>query len=161
MKKSKRSKFKEMLRIRIRWKFKKSSCIKIWGGEGLSNCPLVLLVLFCEYTTDAREQDDKDLFLGQLWTKDERWYFFILFSSLRTLRRNNFFFCYHKIDNCWISSQVMADMKKVYGDLIIINLYMSSFLRSIAQVYTELFSHFISWTNWVNLWKIAEFHVNL
>ena len=27
------------------------------------------------------------------------------------------------MDNCWISSQVMADMKKVYDDLIIINLY--------------------------------------
>ena len=27
------------------------------------------------------------------------------------------------MDNCWISCQVMADMKKVYNDLIIINLY--------------------------------------
>ena len=27
------------------------------------------------------------------------------------------------IDNCWISCQVMADMEKVYNDLIIINLY--------------------------------------
>ena len=27
------------------------------------------------------------------------------------------------MDNCWISCQVMADMKKVYADLIIINLY--------------------------------------
>ena len=27
------------------------------------------------------------------------------------------------IDNCWISCQVMADIKKVYEDLIIINLY--------------------------------------
>ena len=27
------------------------------------------------------------------------------------------------MDNCWISCQVMADMKKVYDDLIIINLY--------------------------------------
>ena len=27
------------------------------------------------------------------------------------------------MDSCWISCQVMADMKKVYDDLIIINLY--------------------------------------
>ena len=27
------------------------------------------------------------------------------------------------LDNCWISCQVVADMKKVYDDLIIINLY--------------------------------------
>jgi hypothetical protein len=27
------------------------------------------------------------------------------------------------MDNCWILCQVMADMKKVYDDLIIINLY--------------------------------------
>ena len=27
------------------------------------------------------------------------------------------------MDNCWISCQVMADMKKVYNNLIIINLY--------------------------------------
>ena len=27
------------------------------------------------------------------------------------------------MDNCWISCQVMADMKKVYDDVIIINLY--------------------------------------
>ena len=27
------------------------------------------------------------------------------------------------MDNCWLSCQVMADMKKVYDDLIIINLY--------------------------------------
>ena len=27
------------------------------------------------------------------------------------------------VDNCWISCQVMADMKQVYDDLIIINLY--------------------------------------
>ena len=27
------------------------------------------------------------------------------------------------MDNCWISCQVMADMNKVYDDLIIINLY--------------------------------------
>ena len=26
------------------------------------------------------------------------------------------------MDNCWISCQVMADMKRVYNDLIIINL---------------------------------------
>ena len=28
------------------------------------------------------------------------------------------------LDNCWISCQVMADMKKVYDDLTIINLYL-------------------------------------
>ena len=27
------------------------------------------------------------------------------------------------MDNCWISCQILADMKKVYDDLIIINLY--------------------------------------
>jgi hypothetical protein len=31
------------------------------------------------------------------------------------------------MDNCWISCQVMADMKKVYDDLMIINLYISPF----------------------------------
>ena len=31
------------------------------------------------------------------------------------------------MDNCWISCQVMADMKKVYDDLIIINLYATMF----------------------------------
>ena len=33
------------------------------------------------------------------------------------------------MDNCWISYQVMADMRKVYDDLIIINLYQSRVLR--------------------------------
>ena len=28
------------------------------------------------------------------------------------------------MDNCWISCQVMVDMEKFYGDLIIINLYL-------------------------------------
>ena len=28
------------------------------------------------------------------------------------------------MDNCWISCQVVADMKKVYNDLIIIDLYL-------------------------------------
>ena len=28
------------------------------------------------------------------------------------------------MDNCWLSCQVMADMKKVYDDLIVINLYL-------------------------------------
>ena len=27
------------------------------------------------------------------------------------------------MDNCWISCQVKADMRKVYDDIIIINLY--------------------------------------
>ena len=27
------------------------------------------------------------------------------------------------MDNCWLSCEVMADMKKVYDDLIIITLY--------------------------------------
>ena len=30
------------------------------------------------------------------------------------------------MDDCWISCQIMADMKKVYDDLIIINLYLST-----------------------------------
>ena len=30
------------------------------------------------------------------------------------------------MNNCWTSCQVMADMKKVYDDLIIINLYTAS-----------------------------------
>ena len=28
------------------------------------------------------------------------------------------------MDNCWLSCQVMADMKKVYDNLIIVNLYL-------------------------------------
>ena len=32
------------------------------------------------------------------------------------------------MDNCWISCQVMADMKKVCDDLIIINLYLCDFM---------------------------------
>ena len=31
------------------------------------------------------------------------------------------------MDNCWILCQVMADMKKVYDDLIIISLYLLLF----------------------------------
>ena len=31
------------------------------------------------------------------------------------------------MDNCWISCQVMDDMKKVYDGLIIINLYQLSY----------------------------------
>ena len=30
------------------------------------------------------------------------------------------------MDNCWISCQVMADLKIIYDDLIIINLYLAS-----------------------------------
>ena len=33
------------------------------------------------------------------------------------------------MDNCWISCEVMANMKKVWDDLIIINLYISSVIR--------------------------------
>ena len=38
------------------------------------------------------------------------------------------------MDNCWISCQVMADMKKVYDDLIIINLYESPFVALLLAV---------------------------
>ena len=37
------------------------------------------------------------------------------------------------MDNCWISCQVMADMKKVYVDLMIINLYIYCLERSEDQ----------------------------
>ena len=40
------------------------------------------------------------------------------------------------MDNCWISGQVIADMKKVYNDLIIINLYVSQ--RAIVS-YCQLY----------------------
>ena len=38
------------------------------------------------------------------------------------------------MDNCWISCHVMADMKKVYNDLIIINLYESPFVALLLAV---------------------------
>ena len=34
------------------------------------------------------------------------------------------------MDGCWISRQVMADMKKVYDDLTIINLYIRATYNS-------------------------------
>ena len=40
------------------------------------------------------------------------------------------------MDNCWISCKVMADMKKVYDDLIIINLYKIYFM-SIGKSFNE------------------------
>ena len=56
------------------------------------------------------------------------------------------------MDNCWISIQVLADMKKVYNDLIIINLYdgkspvlwyHDTFWQYSAQLYQ---SNGFSWT---------------
>ena len=40
------------------------------------------------------------------------------------------------MDNCWISCQVMADKKKVYDDLIIINLYQAVSSKS-ASISTQ------------------------
>ena len=42
------------------------------------------------------------------------------------------------MDNCWISCQVMADMKKVYNDLIVINLW-----------------HGVHWTPWILRLRVA------
>ena len=56
------------------------------------------------------------------------------------------------MDNCWISFQVMADMKKVYDDLIIINLQFHFFLQlgfSNFHVYHNTCS------KWLNLWKLG------
>ena len=41
------------------------------------------------------------------------------------------------MDNCWISCQVMADMKKVYDDLIIINLYTFTLLLKMVEQETQ------------------------
>ena len=40
------------------------------------------------------------------------------------------------MDNCWITCQVMADMKKVYNDLIIINLYVYSIQHILLRTIT-------------------------
>ena len=63
------------------------------------------------------------------------------------------------MDNCWISCQVMADMKKVYDHLIIINLKIENkfinqkpFLKkSWTLLLTRSFTHFFCW---IYLWLI-------
>ena len=74
------------------------------------------------------------------------------------------------MDNCWISCQVMADMEKIYDDLIIINLYlMILFDKSMLHQSTENYFgswawfgfiqlHVLSWTGnlhhiWLTYWK--------
>ena len=44
------------------------------------------------------------------------------------------------MDNCWISCQVMADMKKVYDDIIIINLYRWNFSTTYPIFFPNLLS---------------------
>ena len=45
------------------------------------------------------------------------------------------------MDNCWISCQVKADMKKSYHDLIIINLYLIFLLWNSFQIQTHAAAH--------------------
>ena len=54
------------------------------------------------------------------------------------------------MDNCWISCQVMADMKKAYNNLIIINLY-ARFISSLRdQKSTKFEKRSISWKfHWI------------
>ena len=44
------------------------------------------------------------------------------------------------MDNCWISCQVMADMKKVYDNLIIINLYNIKYWQSMIRTHNIVHS---------------------
>ena len=44
------------------------------------------------------------------------------------------------MDNCWISCQVMADMKKVYDNLIIVNLYVMGRWQKGSKL-----KHIITW----------------
>ena len=61
------------------------------------------------------------------------------------------------MDNCWISCQVMADLKKVYDDLIIINLYQcrfsnqSSFLYTYSKEHVKINRLFILFMHWLIL----------
>ena len=75
------------------------------------------------------------------------------------------------MDNCLISCQVMADMKKVYDDLIIVNLYLFTefksktwnvyfpfyifgFLKSVFLKYVEFSDSYIVYIHTYS-WKIA------
>ena len=58
---------------------------------------------------------------------------FCQFISLTNLVNSGKF-----MDNCWISCQVMSDMKKVYDDLIIINLYRLMVFLSARRLATPL-----------------------
>ena len=72
-------------------------------------------------------------------------------------------------DNFWMSYQVMANMEKFYGDLIIINLYQSNYMSfSLFQVPKKDHPHHLSQsptktcplqTNWplgVQIWKRGQ-----
>ena len=63
------------------------------------------------------------------------------------------------MDNCWISCQVMADMKKVYDDLTIINLYYLSKQFLIQRAHYIVYSK-IQWLRNCS-WFESEPHVCL
>ena len=75
------------------------------------------------------------------------------------------------MDNCWISCQIMADMKNVYDDLIIVNLYvlisycMYVFLTQVTSLFLSfayrlismrsLQTFFISAITWHDIQKLS------
>ena len=66
------------------------------------------------------------------------------------------------MDNCWILCQVMADMKKVYGNLIIIDLYFV--LRFPSTLYnngTPRLSLAQSFWNWISFQCSWNFNKHL
>ena len=48
------------------------------------------------------------------------------------------------MDNCWISCQIMADMEKLYSDLIIIYLYIPKYVQ---QIYFMFIQKYLLWIN--------------
>ena len=70
----------------------------------------------CDYATDYSFWDQLRKFLHK---------FTWIVLSVHKLNKLGKF-----MDNCWISCQVIADMKKVYDDLTIINLYYTSSIYS-------------------------------
>ena len=57
------------------------------------------------------------------------------------------------MDNCWIPCQVMADMKKIYNDLIIINLYWQWNLKtSKLKLFWVVLELFFGFFGFFKLW---------
>ena len=60
------------------------------------------------------------------------------------------------MDNCWLSCQVMADMKKAYNDLIIINPYLEYlYFLTKRKLCTK------SWARFLILWEVRKEGENL
>ena len=67
------------------------------------------------------------------------------------------------MDNCWISCQVMADMKKVYNNLIIINLYKQSKpslkIRTASNYDPSVFKDFLA--KYVIVYMFIKYALNI